>query len=155
MPESGQESCSRRLERYHERARRQGVSRLVYWTARAILEPAIVAYFRFRRTGRGHIPAGPVILATNHRSFLDPFLVGLCARRPVYFMAKKELFHNRLVGWLLSRLGAFPVRRGESDLESVRTSLELLERGQAVVVFPEGTRIRSGSLAAPKRGVGR
>ncbi|MFN2616354.1 MAG: 1-acyl-sn-glycerol-3-phosphate acyltransferase [Thermoleophilaceae bacterium] len=155
MPESGQDSFSRRLARYHERTRRRGVNRFVYWTARAVLEPAIVLYFRLRRTGRRHIPDGAVILATNHRSFLDPFLVGICASHPVYFMAKKELFRNRLLGWLLSRLGAFPVRRGESDAEAVRTSLELLERGQPVVIFPEGTRIRTGSLAAPRRGVGR
>ena len=155
MPESGQDSYSRRLERYHERTRGRGVNRLLYWSVRALITPAIVVYFRFRRRGRRHIPKGAVILASNHRSFLDPFLVGLCARGPVYFMAKKELFRNPLQGWLLNRLGAFPVRRGESDAEAVRTALGLLERGRAIVIFPEGTRIRSGSLARPKSGVGR
>jgi glycerol-3-phosphate dehydrogenase (NAD(P)+) len=155
MPGSGQESCSRKLERYHERTRTRGVNRLLYWTVRALVEPSILVYFRLRRRGRRHIPKGAVILATNHRSFLDPFLIGLSARGPVYYMAKQELFRNSLQGWLLNRLGAFPVCRGESDPEAVRTALELLERGRAIVIFPEGTRIRSGSLAPPKRGVGR
>ena len=143
------------LARYHERTRTRGVNKLVYWITRAVLQPAIHVYFRLSRTGRRHVPAGPVILAANHRSFLDPFVVGCCLRRPVYFVAKKELFENRLQGWFLNCLGAFPVRRGESDEESVTTALALLERGEAVVIFPEGTRIREGGLGEPKRGVGR
>ncbi len=101
------------------------------------------------------MPDGGVILAANHRSFLDPFIIGCCLRRPIYFVAKQELFDNRLQGWFLNCLGAFPVRRGESDEESVETALALLERGEAVVIFPEGTRIRHGSVDRPKRGVGR
>ena len=100
-------------------------------------------------------PSGGLILAANHRSFLDPFIIGCCLRRPIYFVAKQELFANRLQGWFLNCLGAFPVRRGESDEESVATALALLERGEAVVIFPEGTRIRHGSVDRPKRGVGR
>ena len=96
-----------------------------------------------------------MILAANHRSFLDPFAIGCCNPRPIFFVAKQELFRNPLLGWILNCMGAFPVRRGESDDESVETSLALLERGQAVVIFPEGTRIQAGSLAKPKRGVGR
>ena len=96
-----------------------------------------------------------MILASNHRSFLDPFAIGCCLGRPIYFVAKQELFKNPLLGWLLNCLGAFPIKRGASDEESVATSLALLERGEAVVIFPEGTRIRTGSLAPPKRGVGR
>ncbi len=76
-------------------------------------------------------------------------------RRPIYFMAKRELFQNRLVGWILNALGALPVRRGESDEQSMVTALALLERGEAVVIFPEGTRHRSGPLHPPRRGVGR
>ena len=87
-----------------------------------------------------------MILAANHRSFLDPFVIGCCLPRPIYFVAKQELFENPLLGWFLNCMGAFPVRRGESDEESVETALALLERGEAVVIFPEGTRIRAGSL---------
>lgn len=145
----------RPLEVYHERTRRRGVNPLVYWPARLVLKNAILLYFRVRRLGREHVPEGGVILAANHRSFLDPFVIGCCVRRPIYFVAKRELFRNPLIGWFLNCLGAFPVRRGEADEESVATSLALLEGGHAVVIFPEGTRVPTGSLARPKRGVGR
>ena len=145
----------RPLEVYHERTRRRGVNSFVYWPMRVVLKLAILAYFRVRRLGREHIPTGGVILAANHRSFLDPFVIGCCLPRPIYFVAKRELFKNPILGWFLNCMGAFPVRRGEADEESVGTALALLERGQAVVIFPEGTRIRAGSLAQPKRGVGR
>jgi glycerol-3-phosphate dehydrogenase (NAD(P)+) len=144
------------LDRHHERIRTRGVNPVVYWITRAILQPAILLWFRVSRAGREHIPRhGGVILAANHRSFLDPFIVGICLRRPVYFVAKRELFDNRLIGWFLNCLGAFPVRRGESDEEAVATAMAVLARGDAVVIFPEGTRIREGGLGKPKRGVGR
>jgi 1-acyl-sn-glycerol-3-phosphate acyltransferase len=157
MPEERQKGLlrPRPLALYHERTRRRGVSTLVYWPVRWVLKPAILAYFRVRRLGREHIPSGGVILAANHRSFLDPFVIGCCLPRPIYFVAKRELFKNPIIGWFLNCMGAFPVRRGESDEESVATALALLENGQAVVIFPEGTRIRAGSLATPKLGVGR
>src|ERR687890_820412 len=145
----------RPLSMYHERTRRRGVNSLVYWPMRWILKSGILVYFRLRRLGTEHIPEGGVILASNHRSFLDPFAIGCCLGRPIYFVAKQELFKNPLMGWILNCLGAFPIKRGASDEESMDTALALLERGQAVVIFPEGTRIRTGSLARPKRGVGR
>ena len=144
------------LSVHHVRIRRRGVQPLVYWITRAILQPALLVWFRVSRTGREHIPArGPVILAANHRSFLDPFVIGICLRRPVYFVAKKQLFGNRLIGWFLNCLGAFPVRRGESDEQTMETARIVLERGGVVVIFPEGTRIRNGSLGRARRGVGR
>ena len=145
----------RPLEVYHERTRRRGVNPFVYWPVRAIVKTAVLIYFRVRRLGREHVPPGGVILASNHRSFLDPFVIGCCVRRPIFFVAKRELFRNPLLGWLLNCMGAFPVRRGQSDEESVKTALALLASGEAVVVFPEGTRILNGSLGRPKRGVGR
>ena len=154
MP-GGRKLKPRPLAVYHERTRRRGVNPLVYWPARLLIHPAVLVYFRVRRLGREHVPHGGVILASNHRSFLDPFVIGICIRRPVYFVAKRELFKNPLVGWFLNCMGAFPVRRGQSDEESVKTAQQLLARGDAVVVFPEGTRIVNGSLGRPRRGVGR
>jgi 1-acyl-sn-glycerol-3-phosphate acyltransferase len=144
------------LSRYHARTRTKGVNKLIFWAARLFVGLAIQVYFSVERTGRKNIPKkGPVILAANHRSFLDPFIIGICLRRPVYFVAKRELFDKRWQGWLLNRLGAFPIKRGESDEESMATARGVLERGGALVIFPEGTRIRKGHLGRPKRGVGR
>src|SRR3954454_14772423 len=121
------------------------------------MTPFCVVYFRLTRTGREHGRVrGGLIVAANHRSFLDPFVIGrtLPWRRPMNYVAKVELFERRWQGWILSRLGAFPIRRGESDVDSVETARMVVERGGTVCIFPEGTRIRTGSLAAPRRGVG-
>ncbi len=104
--------ASRPLELYHERTRRRGVNPLVYWPVRWVLKPAILLYFRLRRLGTEHVPDGGVILASNHRSFLDPFAIGCCIGRPIYFVAKRELFRNPLLGWFLNCMGAFPIKAG-------------------------------------------
>src|ERR1700690_2179591 len=100
----------------HDRARRKGANLVVYWLARAVLQPVFHVYFRMSRIGREHIPStGPVIVAANHRSFLDPFVIGTMARRPMYYVAKQELFRHPVVAWILGALGAFPVDRGAAD----------------------------------------
>jgi glycerol-3-phosphate dehydrogenase (NAD(P)+) len=140
----------------HARARDKGVNPLVYWLARAILQPFFHLYFRLSRIGREHVPeSGPVIYCANHRSFLDPFVIGTIARRPMYYVAKQELFRNRFVAWILNSLGAFPVNRGAGDTDMLATAKAILERGDSVLIFAEGTRIRPGALGRPKRGVGR
>ncbi|HEY4825604.1 MAG TPA: 1-acyl-sn-glycerol-3-phosphate acyltransferase [Solirubrobacteraceae bacterium] len=144
-------------EALHRRAREKGVNPVVLLIVRAILTPFFLIYLQMRRIGREHIPAeGPVILAANHRSFFDPFVIGTMTRRPVYYVAKQELFtYNRLLSWLLNALGAFPVARGAGDQETIETAKIILARGEIVLMFPEGTRTRPGSLGRPKRGVGR
>ncbi|MEN3282987.1 MAG: glycerol-3-phosphate dehydrogenase [Solirubrobacteraceae bacterium] len=138
------------------RARDRGVNPIAYWLVRGILQPFFHVYFRLSRIGREHIPAeGPVILASNHRSFLDPFVIAVMARRPIYFVAKQELFVNRPIAWLLGALGAFPIDRHGGDEGAMATARAILERGHGVLIFPEGTRIRPGALGRPKRGVGR
>ncbi len=140
----------------HRRAREQGANRVVYWLVRAVLQPFFRIYFRLSRIGRDHIPAdGPVIVAANHRSFLDPFVIATMARRPMYYVAKKEMFKRGWQSWILNALGAFPVDRGAGDAEMIETAKAILGRGEIVLIFPEGTRIRPGSLGKPKRGVGR
>jgi glycerol-3-phosphate dehydrogenase (NAD(P)+) len=147
-----------RLERYHAYTRRHGVNWPFYLLARVFMTPFFLVYFRYARNGREHGRLkGGLIVAANHRSFLDPFTIGgtLPWRRPMNYVAKVELFERRWQGWVLSRLGAFPIRRGESDEESMETARIVVERGGTVCIFPEGTRIRTGSLGTPRRGVGR
>lgn len=147
-----------RFQRYHAFAREHGVNRFLYSLARLFLLPFFLIWFRLERQGREHARGqGGLIVAANHRSFLDPFVIGalLPWRRHIQFLAKVELFEKRWQGWLLNRLGAFPIRRGQSDETAMVTAARAVERGGTVVIFPEGTRIRRGSLARPKRGVGR
>ncbi len=145
------------LERLHRRARERRANPIVYGIVRVTFQAFFLVYFRMKRIGREHIPRrGPVIVASNHRSFLDPFVIACMARRPMYYVAKQELFtYNRLISWLLAALGAFPVERGAGDVEFIRTATAILDRGDIVLIFPEGTRTRPGPLGQPKRGVGR
>jgi glycerol-3-phosphate dehydrogenase (NAD(P)+) len=147
-----------RLQRLHAYTREHGVNMPLYLLARIILQPCFLVWFRLARIGREHTKVdGPLLVASNHRSFLDPFVIGasLPWRRPLHYVAKVELFEKRWQAWILSRLGAFPIRRGEADAEAMASARAVLERGGAVCIFPEGTRIRSGSLGRPRRGAGR
>jgi 1-acyl-sn-glycerol-3-phosphate acyltransferase len=144
------------LGSFREHTLTRGVNPILYWTLRAILVPFFLLYFRLQRTGREHLPrTGPLLLASNHRSFLDPFVIGTLVRRPVYYMAKRELFEKRWQAWILNSLGAFPVDRGAGDRDAMDTAKAILARGDCVVVFPEGTRMRRGGLGVPRRGIGR
>lgn len=147
-----------RLATYHEYTRRHGVNRALYLVVRVFFEPFFLIYFRLSRQGRRNARIkGGTIVAANHRSFLDPFVIGACLpwSKPMNYVAKVELFEKRWQGFVLSRIGAFPIRRGESDEDAIRTAELVIERGGTICIFPEGTRIRRGSLGRPKRGVGR
>ncbi len=96
---------------------------------------------RLEVEGREHVPpAGPVILAANHRSFLDVPLLVIASPRPVVFMAKRELFRNGFVALWLREMGGFPVRREIADLRAIDTGLAVLEEGRVLGLYPEGTR---------------
>ena len=140
----------------HAYARERGFSRPLYAVIRALASAVLRAWFRVRVSGAEHIPAdGGVIVAPNHKNFLDPFFIGIVARRHVRFMAKVELFKGPLA-WLFLRLGAFPIRRGKSDTEALATAATILRAGGLVVVFPEGTRVeQADALGAPRHGAGR
>jgi 1-acyl-sn-glycerol-3-phosphate acyltransferase len=142
--------------RAHARAREHGVSRPLYALARLLLTPPLRLWLRIRVTGIEHVPQdGAAILAPNHKSFLDPFLIGLVVHRPLRYMAKVEMFRGALAR-LLVALGAFPVRRGEADAEAVVTAAAILGAGGLVVVFPEGTRVdEPDALGSPHHGAGR
>lgn len=113
-------------------------------------------FLRFQVEGLEHIPkSGPVIIACNHISFWDPPLVGSSIRREVHFVAKAELFENRLFGGLLSRYNAIPIHRGPQARRGLRGAEEVLGNGGAVIIFPEGTRSKTSEFLPPKAGITR
>jgi 1-acyl-sn-glycerol-3-phosphate acyltransferase len=105
--------------------------------------------------GREHIPkSGPFIAASNHISFSDPPLIGSFMKREIAFFAKDELFHVIILKDLIKRLNAFPVKRGQSSISSVKTCLHILnDQKMPLLIFPEGTRIKTGELGPPERGI--
>ena len=139
----------------HEVARR-GPGRIAYLFVRVVLMPLLRVVFAMRVSGAENVPAkGPVVIAPNHKSFWDAFFIAASLKRRIYFMGKSELFEGR-AGRLLIALGAFPVRRGESDADAVETALAILRRGDALALFPEGTRVRDPEeLGRPKKGAAR
>lgn len=106
---------------------------------------AVFAGWRKRWVGIANVPEGGFVLAANHVSSLDPFILGMPLWRPrrVRYMAKAELFTPWL-GWAMRAIGTFPVRRGEADADALRTALDLLAQGEIVGMFPEGTRAKKG-----------
>ncbi len=115
------------------------------------------SYFRLqfglRVEGGEYEPAaGPVLVIANHVSTLDPPIVGVALRRQCRYMAKQELMDTPVLGWFLSTIGVFPVRRGEADRRSIRIALDALDRGGLLVMFPEGTRSPDGRLQIAEPG---
>jgi 1-acyl-sn-glycerol-3-phosphate acyltransferase len=96
---------------------------------------------------------GPLIVAPLHVSHLDPPAVACGTNRHMRFMAKEELFHNHLFGALIRSLGAFPVSRGSGDTEAIRSAIQMIEGGEAVLIFPEGTRGDGKHIQPINRGV--
>jgi 1-acyl-sn-glycerol-3-phosphate acyltransferase len=143
-------------EEAHRMARERGVSKPLYAIFRGLLRPLYRIYFRLRIEGAENIPAeGAAIVTPNHKSFWDSFFIAAATKRNLRFMGKSELFEGRH-GRLLVRLGAFPVRRGESDAEALETARQILQQGGLLSLFPEGTRIRDPEeLGRPHRGAAR
>lgn len=111
--------------------------------------------FRLRSVGLENVPAeGPVLVAANHLSVLDPPIIASGARRPFHFMAKAELFRVPLLGGLIRRLNAHPIEREGADAGALRGALALLRAGHVLLIFPEGTRGREGTLRSGRAGAG-
>jgi len=110
--------------------------------------------FRMQIQGREYFPlSGPVVLASNHRSNLDPFFLGVSTPRQIHFMAKAELWKVSALGWFIDRLGSFPINRGEADRRAVKRALEVLGAGAVLGIFPEGHRQRQGGFGEIHPGV--
>ncbi|MFZ4507416.1 MAG: lysophospholipid acyltransferase family protein [Fimbriimonas sp.] len=115
-------------------------------------------YFRFRGGLRGvdthYVPqTGAVIVAPTHLSVVDPPALAYTSKRFMLYMAKEELINTPIIGWFCRSIGAYPVKRGEGDTESIRRSIAYLEAGEALCVFPEGTRGDGVTMLPINRGV--
>ncbi len=120
---------------------------------RPVAWPVFMAAFRVRVVGAENVPTtGGAILAGNHVSYMDPVLLWEFAPRRPHFMAKSELFHGFL-GWMLPRVYAFPVVRGSADRAAITTATKLLQDGELVGIFPEGTRSADGEAGEAHGGV--
>jgi 1-acyl-sn-glycerol-3-phosphate acyltransferase len=128
--------------------------------ARRILTPltkGLLWFFaRSQANGAENFPAsGPVILAANHLTMYDPLSIQFALSRPIFFIAKEELFRHPLTDWLFRQAGCFPVHRETSDLWAFRHALQVLKNGLVLGIFPEGTRNRGEGLHAAKTGAAR
>ena len=133
----------------------QTKERLVYRMSRFLIRIIFGILFGLRYYGRENIPrSGPLILASNHITNLDPPTVGSGSGRELYFMAKTELFKGKLFGTLIRFFNAVPVRRGRMDWNAMARLKEIVRAGGALIMFPEGTRSRDGKLGEAKFGVG-
>lgn len=129
--------------------------RVVSGTARLVLR-VLFGRRLLRFEGMENIPAGPgpLILASNHLSNADPIIFGAYFPRPLFAMAKKELFPNRLAAWIWAGCNTFPVDRGTADRWALRTAVDVLRRGGRLVLFVEGTRATSPGMKRAEPGVG-
>ncbi|WP_457679330.1 lysophospholipid acyltransferase family protein [Thermovibrio sp.] len=128
-----------------------------YWLWLNTVARLIGAVCRLEVQGRENIPeTGKVLLVANHRSYLDPPLVAYAVKkRPVFFMAKAELFETPILGSLIKHWGnAFPVKRGKLDLTALKSALEVLNKGELLCIFPEGQRAPKGKFLRGKWGAG-
>lgn len=127
----------------------------IYGFARGVVKYVLTPLFRVEIIGKENIPkdAG-VIVCSNHISNFDPPVVGMTFPRPVYFMAKAELFKVPVLKTLLPKIYAFPVKRGLSDRDALRKGISILKEGGALGLFPEGSRSKDGKLGKGMAGVG-
>ncbi len=119
------------------------------------IAPLFIKLLKIKVEGKENIPKeGGLIIASNHRSNLDPFVLNLVAGRPLMFLAKKSLFEVPLLGWFITGAGAIPVNRNGRDTSSLKKSLQALKDNQCITIFPEGTRSKPGQFSKPQKGVG-
>jgi 1-acyl-sn-glycerol-3-phosphate acyltransferase len=130
-------------------AGRSLASRIFYSLFRGLVVGVCVGYTRTTIIGKHNIPkSGAFLLAPIHRSNIDTPLAAAVTRRRMRFMGKDSIWKFRPIGWIVSALGAFPVTRGSADREALKRCIEVLQAGEPLVLFPEGTR-QSGPIVMP------
>jgi 1-acyl-sn-glycerol-3-phosphate acyltransferase len=134
---------------------RSVIKSMIYGVCRRIAKSVLFTLFGARALHRERVPAdGPLLIAANHQSFLDPPLVGsFITQRQVAFVARSGLFRNRFFGWFISAVNSIPIREdGRGDTGAIKAALSILAGGHALVIFPEGARTPDGALHPFKRG---
>lgn len=128
---------------------------LLYSASRFLLDGLVRVVSSWEVRGREHVPrSGGLIVASNHISFFDPPLIGIAAVRELHFLAKEELFRPPVFGSLIRTYNAIPIRRGVADLSGLSKAIDVLRGGEALIMFPEGSRMRDGELHPARPGVG-
>ncbi|MCM3566771.1 1-acyl-sn-glycerol-3-phosphate acyltransferase [Neobacillus mesonae] len=126
-----------------------------YAFARSVVKSIFKPLYRVQVIGRGNLPKdGGILLCSNHIHNFDPIIVGISAPRPIYYMAKEEIFRVPVLGGIVRKCNAFPVKRGMSDREALRKGLSVLKEGHVLGLFPEGTRSKTGELGKGLAGAG-
>jgi 1-acyl-sn-glycerol-3-phosphate acyltransferase len=126
-----------------------------YWVGYHLSRLAGRLLFRFRVVHRERmIQSGPVILAMNHQSYLDPPLAGITCDRPIYFLARRTLLDVPVLGWVLPKVNVIPVNQEGIDRSAIKGLIRVLQAGNGVLVFPEGSRTLDGNLQPAEPGLG-
>ena len=126
---------------------------MLYKFVKVVLKALLTLLFRIKAVGKENVIDGGVILAANHKSNWDPLCIIATCPRQLASMSKKELFKFKPLGWILKKVGAFPVNRGKGDIGAVKTALAILKQEKPMMMFPEGRRILDGTRGEAKAGV--
>ncbi|MBI5574539.1 MAG: 1-acyl-sn-glycerol-3-phosphate acyltransferase [Elusimicrobia bacterium] len=125
----------------------------LYWLGWLISKIIFSTVYRREITGLGNLPKnGSYIIVANHQSHADPPIIGSCISKPIYFIAKKELFEVPIIGWIIKHTNAFPVDRAIADIGALKNALKILQSDNVLLIFPEGTRYRPGKIRKLKKG---
>ncbi len=126
----------------------------LYNVAIKIVKGVLKVFILFKDKNNHYVPKdGAFLLCANHNSNMDPVLIAASCPRQLTFMAKDELFHIFLLGKLIKALGAFPIKRGKGDAAAVMATLKIMKKGEATLIFPEGTRMKRGERKSINSGI--
>lgn len=126
---------------------------MFYKVVRSLLGFFLKLFYRFKVTGLENIPMNDrLVICANHRSNWDPVLISIAFPRQVHWMAKKELFRNKILSFIIYRLESFPVDRQDTDITAIKNALRVLKNEKVLGIFPEGTRVDSVDLNNAKAG---